>query len=83
MIDPKDAPGIKVPVMILASGDEKEDDVRNFVSALNVAHHCETFEDQVHVSSIAILRRTCADKLARGGWLHGTLIFRSLSRKLG
>jgi hypothetical protein len=56
MIDPKDAPGIKVPITILASGDENEEDVRSFANAINVPHHCETFEDQVHVSKVMILR---------------------------
>ena len=54
MIDPKDAPGIKVPIIILASRDENAADVRGFANALNVPHHCETFEDQVHVSKIVI-----------------------------
>ncbi|KAG9666328.1 alpha/beta-hydrolase, partial [Aureobasidium melanogenum] len=48
MIDPNDAPGIKIPIAILTSGDENTDDVKNFVDALKVPHYSETFADQVH-----------------------------------
>ncbi|KAG9606251.1 alpha/beta-hydrolase, partial [Aureobasidium melanogenum] len=48
MIDPSDAPGIKVPIAILASGDEDANDVKAFVDALQVPHYSETFDDQVH-----------------------------------
>lgn len=57
MIDPNDAPGIKVPIAILASGDEDADDVKAFVDALKVPHYSETFDDQVHVSSSKSLHR--------------------------
>ncbi|KAF2717107.1 hypothetical protein K431DRAFT_288856 [Polychaeton citri CBS 116435] len=48
MIDPSDAAGIKVPIAILASGDESVDDVQGFVNALTVPKYSETFADQVH-----------------------------------
>ncbi|THV70396.1 alpha/beta-hydrolase [Aureobasidium pullulans] len=48
MIDPSDAPGIKIPIAILASGDENAEDVKSFVEALKVPYYSETFADQVH-----------------------------------
>lgn len=43
MIDPADAPDIKVPIAILASGDKDASDVKNFIDALKVPHYSETF----------------------------------------
>lgn len=74
MIDPNDALGIKIPIVILASGDENADDVKSFADALKVPHYCETFGDQVHVSENITSKRTLADDLARAGWLHGIVI---------
>ncbi|CAK7263638.1 hypothetical protein SEPCBS57363_000670 [Sporothrix epigloea] len=48
MVDPKDAPGIKVPLAMLASKDEPANDVEAFEKNLTVPHHVETFSDQVH-----------------------------------
>ncbi|CAL8574818.1 hypothetical protein XPA_000769 [Xanthoria parietina] len=48
MVDPNDAKGFKVPVCILASGDENPEDVENFKKNLGVENHVETFGDQVH-----------------------------------
>ncbi len=48
MVDPKDAIGIKVPIAMLASGDEPVDDVAAFEKNLTVPHHVETFADQLH-----------------------------------
>ncbi|KAL8776081.1 MAG: hypothetical protein Q9213_008394 [Squamulea squamosa] len=48
MVDPNDAKGFKVPVCMLASGDEKPEDVENFRKNLSVDNHVETFKDQVH-----------------------------------
>ncbi|KAI4271330.1 MAG: hypothetical protein LQ337_006093 [Flavoplaca oasis] len=48
MVDPNDAKGFKIPVCMLASGDEKAEDVENFKKNLGVENHVETFGDQVH-----------------------------------
>ncbi|KAL8760153.1 MAG: hypothetical protein Q9199_000291 [Rusavskia elegans] len=48
MVDPNDAKGFKVPVCMLASGDENPEDVENFKKSLSVDNHVETFGDQVH-----------------------------------
>jgi hypothetical protein len=56
MIDPSDAPGIKIPIAILASGDENAEDVKSFVEALKVPYYSETFADQVHVSRPADMK---------------------------
>ncbi|KAL8684241.1 MAG: hypothetical protein Q9218_008369 [Villophora microphyllina] len=48
MVDPNDAKGIKVPIAILASGDENAEDVEKFKKNLSVENHVETFGDQVH-----------------------------------
>ena len=48
MVDPKDVPGITIPICLLASGDEDADAVRAFVEALKVPSYLETFSDQVH-----------------------------------
>lgn len=79
MIDPNDAPGITIPIAVLASGDENVDDVRSFLDALKVPHYSETFVDQVHVSEVVIFNGTLADDFARAGWLHGIMNLRSRS----
>lgn len=74
MIDPNDAPGIKIPIAILASGDENADDVKDFVNALKVPHYSETFADQVHVShSVGLQSDICifTNHFNRVGWLPG------------
>ncbi|KAL8873529.1 MAG: hypothetical protein Q9174_001010 [Haloplaca sp. 1 TL-2023] len=48
MVDPNDAKGFKVPVCMLASGDENPDDVEGFKKNLSVENHVETFKDQLH-----------------------------------
>ena len=48
MINPTGAEKISVPYILLASGDEPIDTVKEFKSKLNVSHHVETFADQVH-----------------------------------
>ncbi|KAL9610319.1 MAG: hypothetical protein Q9204_009088 [Flavoplaca sp. TL-2023a] len=48
MVDPNDATGFKIPVCMLASGDEKAEDVENFKKNLSVENHVETFGDQIH-----------------------------------
>lgn len=48
MVDPSDAEGITVPYVLLASGEEPAETVKEFESKLKVPHHVETFADQVH-----------------------------------
>lgn len=48
MVDPEEAKGIKIPLCMLASGDENPEDVEKFKDNLSVDKHVETFKDQVH-----------------------------------
>jgi dienelactone hydrolase len=48
MIDPAGAEKISVPFIMLASGEDPDDAVKQFESKLKVPHHVETFSDQVH-----------------------------------
>lgn len=48
MVDPEDAKGIKIPLAMLASGDEDEGDVKKFEEGLKGEKHVEIFKDQVH-----------------------------------
>ncbi|TAQ86271.1 hypothetical protein B7494_g5384 [Chlorociboria aeruginascens] len=48
MVDPSDAANISIPLCMLASGDEPEDDVRKFEQNLKGEKHVEVFGDQVH-----------------------------------
>ncbi|KAL8770430.1 MAG: hypothetical protein Q9209_003856 [Squamulea sp. 1 TL-2023] len=48
MIDPAGAEKISVPYILLASGEEPADAVKEFESKLKVPHHVETFVDQAH-----------------------------------
>lgn len=48
MIDPAGAEKILVPYILLASGEDPADTVKEFESKLKVPHHVETFADQVH-----------------------------------
>lgn len=48
MVDAKDAEGIKVPLIMLASKEEPDEDVAKFEAALKGPKHVETFKDQVH-----------------------------------
>lgn len=49
MVDPNDAKGIKIPLCMLASGDEDANAVKAFGENLPTSEkHIETFGDQVH-----------------------------------
>ncbi len=48
MVDPKDAPGIVVPVAMLPSKDEDKQAVEKWEAGLKVPHVVEWFPDQVH-----------------------------------
>ncbi|KAG9232378.1 hypothetical protein BJ875DRAFT_443229 [Amylocarpus encephaloides] len=44
----KDAAQVTVPLMFLPSGEEDKNEVNDFVAALKVEKHIETFESQLH-----------------------------------
>ena len=69
MVDPADAKAIKIPIALLASGDEPEDAVKQFGEALTGPQHVETFKDQVHGWMAA--RGDLADPHARQGYERG------------
>jgi dienelactone hydrolase len=48
MVEPKDAEGIKIPLILLASKEEPADKVKEFEDKLSVPKHVEIFGDQVH-----------------------------------
>ena len=48
MVDAADAAKIKVPLIMLASGDENAEDVKKFEEALTGPKHVEIFGDQIH-----------------------------------
>jgi len=48
MVDPKDAPGISIPILMLPSKGEERADVEAFEKELKVKHKIEWFPDQVH-----------------------------------
>jgi len=48
MIDPNDAARIKIPLIMLASGDEDAEAVQKFEKTLSVPKHVEIFKDQIH-----------------------------------
>jgi dienelactone hydrolase len=48
MIDTSEAENIKIPLCLLASGDEPVEDVKKFEANLTVPKHIETFADQIH-----------------------------------
>jgi len=48
MVDAADAKNIKIPMCMLASGDEDGESVKNFEAELTGPKHVETFGDQVH-----------------------------------
>ncbi|ERS98185.1 carboxymethylenebutenolidase [Sporothrix schenckii 1099-18] len=69
MVDAKDAVGIKVPLVMLASKDEPPADVDAFEKALTVPHHVETFADQVHGWMAA--RADLADEHIKSEYVRG------------
>ena len=48
MVDPSEATKIKIPLCMLASGDESAEDVKKFEENLKGDKHVEIFKDQVH-----------------------------------
>ena len=65
LVTAEDGEKIAVPICMLASKDEKAEDVEAFKKALKVENHVETFGDQVHVSLyIALTKWTRANLLS-------------------
>ena len=48
LIDPAGAEKVSVPYILLASGEDPTDTVKEFESKLKVPHYVEIFADQVH-----------------------------------
>ena len=48
MIDPTGADKISVPFILLASGEDPAETIKEFQRKLNVPYHVEIFADQVH-----------------------------------
>jgi len=48
MVAGDDAPGIKIPYIMLPSGDESKDDVKKWQEGIKVPHVVEWFPDQIH-----------------------------------
>lgn len=48
LVEPNDAKGITIPVVILPSKDEDADAIKAFKENLTVDNYVETFSDQVH-----------------------------------
>ena len=48
MVDPEEAKDIKIPMCMLASGEEDEETVNKFGEQLTGPKHVERFGDQVH-----------------------------------
>ena len=48
MVDPADATKIKIPLALLASGDENAEDIKKFEANLKGEKYVETFGDQIH-----------------------------------
>lgn len=48
MVDPKDAPGVTIPMLMIPSEGEEKKDVEAYEKELKVTHKVEWFSDQVH-----------------------------------
>jgi dienelactone hydrolase len=48
MLDPSEAAGIEMPLLMIASGDEDADTVKQYEDGLKVPKHFERFGGQVH-----------------------------------
>ncbi len=69
MVDANDAAGIKVPLLLLASGDEPVDEIKKFEAALTVPKHVETFADQIHGWMAA--RADLSDERVKAEYVRG------------
>jgi len=48
MVDPSDAPKVKIPIAVFPSGDEDKSALGDYEKALKVKHKLEWFPDQIH-----------------------------------
>jgi dienelactone hydrolase len=69
MVDPSGAEKIPVPYILLASGEDPAEDVKQFENKLKVSHHVETFGDQVHGWMAA--RADLSDPRVRKEYIRG------------
>jgi len=69
MIEATDMAAVKVPFILLASGDESEDHVREAEKALTVPKHVEIFKDQIHGWMAA--RSNLADERVKAEYARG------------
>jgi len=69
MVDPKEAEGISIPLCMLASGDEPEEDVRAFEGKLRGEKYVEVFGDQIHGWMAA--RADLSDKRVKSEYERG------------
>ena len=69
MIEPKDAEKIKVPLIMLASMEDPEEQVKQFEAALKGPKYVETFPDQVHGWMAA--RGDLADERVKAEYIRG------------
>jgi len=69
MVDPKEAEGIKIPLIMLASKEEPDDKVKEFEEKLKVPKHVEIFKDQIHGWMAA--RGDLADERVKEEYIRG------------
>lgn len=48
MVDPNDAPNVKIPMLMIPSQDEPKDDVDKYQKGLTVPNQVEWFNEQIH-----------------------------------
>ena len=48
MVNPEEAKGITIPMCMLPSKDENQEDVKNFEKELTAPRYFETFPTQIH-----------------------------------
>lgn len=82
MVDPEDAKKVKIPMMVLASGDEPRDIIEQYAANLTVPKHVEVFDGQVHGSMSA--RADLADVNVREQYERGyRLVLHFLDKHVG
>jgi len=47
-LDAGDGANVKIPMMLLSSEDESDEETKKYSDSLTVPKHCERFADQVH-----------------------------------
>jgi len=69
IMDPCDASSVRIPMCILASGDEDLVDIQKYGTCLKGEHRIETFENMVHGWMSA--RGDLEDEVKRDGYERG------------